>query len=80
VCGQIIISLCGNITVPLIMAAVARLQPLELVDKCIGSRIWIIMKVSYCYCANSFMSRMKFREKKNWWVPFADLMNMSTWC
>ena len=32
------------------MAAVARLQPLELVDKCIGSRIWIIMKVGgYLY-------------------------------
>ena len=23
-----------------------RLQPLELVDKCIGSRIWIVMKVA----------------------------------
>lgn len=27
------------------MAAITRLQPLALVDKCIGSRIWVIMKV-----------------------------------
>ena len=26
------------------MAAVARLQPLALIDKCIGSKIWILMK------------------------------------
>jgi U6 snRNA-associated Sm-like protein LSm5 len=26
------------------MAAVTRLQPLALIDKCIGSKIWILMK------------------------------------
>jgi len=26
------------------MAALVRLQPLALIDKCIGSRIWILMK------------------------------------
>jgi len=26
-----------------------RLQPLELVDKCIGSRLWVIMKVILKY-------------------------------
>lgn len=27
-------------------AAIVRLQPLALIDKCIGSRIWVIMKVN----------------------------------
>jgi hypothetical protein len=28
--------------------AIVRLQPLALIDKCIGSKIWVIMKV-YLY-------------------------------
>ena len=29
------------------VAAAARLQPLALIDKCIGSRLWILTKVIY---------------------------------
>ena len=27
------------------MASTVRIQPLALIDKCIGSKIWVIMKV-----------------------------------
>ena len=39
------------------MSTIGRLQPLALIDRCIGSKIWVILKVCIscmCFSADTF--------------------------